>query len=145
MPARTSPRPTPARILLVDDSKNGLSARKCVLEELGHKITCALSGAEAIEIFGQHKFDLVVTDYKMPRMNGIELIEKLREHAPHLRIVMISGFADTLGLTEASTGANVVIQKSANEVSHLIRAVNRLLETPRKRPGSHGPRAKGKA
>ena len=116
-----------------------------MLEELGHKITGASSGAAALEEFDAHKFDLVVTDYKMPRMNGIELIAKLRELSPELPIVLISGFVDALGLSEASTGADVVIQKSANEVSHLVRSVNRLLKTPKKRPGSQGGKAKRRA
>jgi CheY-like chemotaxis protein len=147
MPVRTSPRLTPARILLVDDNTHGLSARKCVLEELGHKISTASSGAEALEAFHRHKFDLVVTDYKMPRMNGIELIAQLREQAPDLPIILISGFVDALGLSESNTSADVVIQKSANEVSHLVRSVGRLLRrTPaRKTPGSQAAKAKRKA
>jgi CheY-like chemotaxis protein len=147
MPARPSQRPTPARILLVDDNANGLSARKSVLDELGHKTTTASSGAEALEVFASHKFDLVVTDYRMPRMNGIELIGHLRELSPDLPVILISGFVDALGLSEVSTGADVVIQKSANEVSHLVRSVGRLLRrTPtRKSAGSQPPKAKRKA
>jgi CheY-like chemotaxis protein len=147
MPVRTSQRPTPARILLVDDNANGLSARKSVLDELGHKTTAASSGAEALELFASHKFDLVITDYKMPRMNGIELIGQLREQTPEVPIILISGFVDALGMSEASTGADVVIQKSANEVSHLVRSVGRLLRRvpERKNPGSQGQKAKRKA
>jgi len=122
-----SPPSAHARILLVDDNANGLCARKSVLEELGHRISTAASGAEAIELFGSHKFDLVVTDYKMPRMDGLELIKRLRKQAPSLPIVLISGYVDTLGLNEATTGADVVIQKSSHEVSHLVRSVGRLL------------------
>jgi hypothetical protein len=50
--------------------------------------------------------------------------------------VLVSGYVDTLGLNEVSTGADVVIQKSANEVSHLVRSVNRLLrrKSPPKKP-----------
>ena len=50
--------------------------------------------------------------------------------------MLLSGFTEALGLAEASTGADVVLQKSANEVSHLVRAVNRLLrrKTPAKKP-----------
>ena len=114
-------------ILLVDDNVSGSSARKTVLEELGHKIHVASSGADALEQFSQHKYDLVVTDYKMPRMDGLELIVRLREEDPDIAIVLVSGFVDTLGMNEASTGADAVIQKSANEVTHLVRAVSRLL------------------
>jgi CheY-like chemotaxis protein len=120
---------------LVDDNANGLTARKTVLEELGHKAVTASSGAEALETFAHHKFDMVVTDYKMPRMDGLELIGRLRKLAPDLPIILISGFVDALGLSEHNTGADAVIQKSANEVSHLIRAVARLQRRkPSKKP-----------
>jgi CheY-like chemotaxis protein len=122
------------RILLVDDNVSGSTARKTVLEELGHKIHVAASGADALEQFGQYKFDLVVTDYRMPRMDGLELIGRLRKQQPEILIVLVSGFVDTLGLSEATTGANAVIQKSNNEVTHLVRAVNRLLR--RKKPAA---------
>ena len=127
MAARNSSSSTHARILLVDDNFNGLSARKSVLEELGHRIAAVSSGAEALEVFAAQKFDLVVTDYKMPRMDGLELIKRLRKQAPAVPVVLVSGYVDTLGLNEASTGADVVIQKSANEVTHLVRSVGRLL------------------
>jgi two-component system, OmpR family, response regulator CpxR len=122
------------RILLVDDNLNGSTARKTVLEELGHKIHVASSGADALEQFSQNKYDLVVTDYKMPRMDGLELIVRLRKVTPEIPIVLVSGFVDALGLSEATSGADAVIQKSANEVTHLVRAVNRLLR--RKKPAA---------
>jgi CheY-like chemotaxis protein len=136
-----SSRPTPARILLVDDNANGLGARKCVLEELGHRIWAVASGAEAIETFVHHKFDLLVTDYRMPRMDGVELIAHLKKQAPDLPAILISGFVDALGLSESNTGADVVIQKSANEVSHLVRSVNRLLRRKPSRKGAGSERA----
>jgi CheY-like chemotaxis protein len=138
MSVRNFPKPAlRARILLVDDNAHGLSARKTVLEELGHRIATAASGAEALEQFANLKFDLVVTDYKMPRMDGPELIRSLRKQAPDLPIILISGYVDSMGLSEATTGADVVIQKSANEVSHLIRSVARLLRRkPSKKPVS---------
>jgi CheY-like chemotaxis protein len=137
MSLRNSSSPIHGRILLVDDNVNGSTARKTVLEELGHKIQVASSGADALEQFSQHKYDLVVTDYKMPRMDGLELIAGLRKVQPDILIVLVSGFVDTLGLNEASTGADAVIQKSANEVTHLVRAVNRLLRRkPLKKPNA---------
>jgi len=131
------------RILLVDDNVSGSTARKTVLEELGHKIHVTSSGADALEQFAEHKFDLVVTDYKMPRMDGLELIGRLRKLQPEILIVLVSGFVDALGLSEATTGADAVIQKSANDVTHLVRSVNRLLR--RKKPaGAEGRALKAK-
>jgi CheY-like chemotaxis protein len=115
------------RILLLDDNSLGLSARRSVLEELGHKVHTSGTPHEALELCGKQRFDIVVTDYKMPKMNGVEFITRLRKQHPTMGVVLISGFTDTLGLNESNTGADVVIQKSSHEVSHLIRAVNRLM------------------
>jgi CheY-like chemotaxis protein len=122
----------------VDDNHLGLIARRSVLEELGYSITTATQGQEALERFAGGKFDLVITDYKMPKMNGLELIRRIREQAGGVPIILISGYAEALGLTESSSGANVVIPKSANEVPHLVRSVGRLLNrnTPKKPAGS---------
>ncbi len=135
-----------ARILLVDDNQAGLAARKSVLEEFGHKVTTAVSGHEGLECFGGEAFDLVITDYKMPRMNGVELIERVRKQNKEVPVILISGFADPLGLNESNTGADVVIQKSSNEVNHLVRSVSRLLrrQIPKKPPVSHQAAAKAK-
>jgi CheY-like chemotaxis protein len=142
----SSQRSPNGNILLVDDNKLGLSARKCVLEELGHQIATASNGADALEQFAGATFDLVVTDYKMPRMDGLELIVRLRKMAPECPVILISGFVDALGLSEENTGADVVIQKSANEVSHMVRSVARLLrKKPVKKPaGSEGVVARKK-
>jgi len=129
------------QILLVDDNKLGLSARQSVLDELGYAVTTACNSEDALERFSEGSFDLVVTDYKMPKMHGIELIANLRKLSPDTPLILISGFVDALGLTEASTGADAVIQKSSNEVTHLVRAVNKILRptSVRKPVGSQRP------
>jgi CheY-like chemotaxis protein len=133
------------RILLVDDNCLGLAARRSVLEELGHKVHTSCTAADALELCGKHGFDVVVTDYKMPKMSGVELIVRLRKLHPATSVILISGFTDTLGLDEASTGADIVLQKSNNEVPQLIRAVNRLLrkqQQPPKKPTASQPAVK---
>jgi CheY-like chemotaxis protein len=145
--SKPSAQSVPARILLVDDNALGLKARKTVLEELGYKIATAANGDDALEHFARQKFDLVVTDYKMPRMDGLELIGRLRKKVPELPIILISGYVDALGLSEQNTNADAVIQKSANEVPHLVRAVARLLRPkPTRKPATgEGGAAKRKA
>jgi CheY-like chemotaxis protein len=130
-------RSTPSnlvQILLVDDNRNGLMARKAVLAELGYRITTATRPTQALEAFRSDSFDLVITDYNMPEMKGVELIHHLRAERPAIPVILISGYVEALGLNEANTRADAVIQKSANEVSHLVLAVSRLLrrKAPRK-------------
>jgi CheY-like chemotaxis protein len=131
-----APQPSATRscILLVDDNRHGLVARKALLEELGYRIETASSGEEALERFAEVSVNVVVTDFKLPRMDGAQLIRKLRVANPDVRVIMLSGFVEPLGLTEETTGADVVISKSAGEVRHLIRSLGRLLHShvPRK-------------
>jgi CheY-like chemotaxis protein len=134
--ASASSRTNPGRILIVDDNSMGLLARRSVLEELGHEVFTSPAPHDALELCGKHRFDIVITDYKMPKMNGVEFISRLRKLHDSIAVILLSGFTDALGLTEETTGADIVLQKSANEVNHLIRAVNRL---QRKAPAKKKP------
>jgi CheY-like chemotaxis protein len=118
------------RILLIDDNRNGLLARKSVLVEHGYDVEAYSSPVEALTRFQEQSYDLVITDYRMPKINGTELIAEMRLIRPEIPVILISGVVDVLGLDEKTTGANTVIPKSSTEVTHLIRAAKRLLESP---------------
>lgn len=140
------PTAAAARILLADDHKLGLAARKSLLQDQGYEIVTANDGEEAYEAFRSGRFDLVITDYKMPGMNGVNLIAEIRKLAPEVPLILISGYADALGLDEESTGADAVIPKNANEVAHLLRTVSRLLRRPGRKPvRSQGARGRAAA
>lgn len=125
---KTAPAPTP-HILIVDDNRDGLLVRRSLLEEVGYGVEIAINGEEGLKLYEAHRFDVVVTDYRMPRMNGVELIQRLRAINPNVRVVLLSGFVDPLGLTEDSTGADVVLAKSSHEAQQLVRAVKRLVSS----------------
>ena len=129
-----------ALILMVDDNRDGVLARRSVLEELGYEVISACCGADALKLVDEHEFDLVVTDFKMSPMDGLELIKNLRADEFSKPIILLSGFVENLGLRPESTGADAVVQKSANEVANLLRHTKRLLNPPRKpASGSGGP------
>jgi CheY-like chemotaxis protein len=145
-----NPKPAP-RILLVEDNRSGLAARRAVLEELGYATTGVACPKQAVELFAAaaqtgEEFGLVITDYKMPEQTGVDLIQQIRVISAAVPVILVSGFVDALGLTEGNTGADVVIMKSANEVAHLVRAVNRHLSgaVRRKGPKSAVPAPKGR-
>lgn len=129
-----------ARLLLVDDNKLGLSARRAVMEELGYDVISTTCPREAVRLAEEKAVDLVITDYRMPGMSGSEMIAALRERGFERPVILISGFVDALGLNEENTGADAVIQKSAHEVTHMVRSVKALLKpkAARKPPRSQG-------
>jgi CheY-like chemotaxis protein len=125
--------PPPVKVLLVDDNALGSTARKVILSDNGYIVETARSGEEAWEIFQRELFDIVVTDYKMPGMNGVELIGLIRKASTPARVILLSGRIHDLGLTEKTTGADELIHKSNKEVPELLRAVKKLALHPRRR------------
>ena len=116
------------RILLVDDNKLGLTARRMILEDAGYGVVTATSGEEAWEIFQKTQFDVVVTDFRMGGMDGVQLIKLIRGSGSPARIVMLSGLAGTMGLNEETSGADEFLVKSNREVPELLRAVKSQLQ-----------------
>ena len=129
--------PSDALILLVDDNRDGVIARRSVLEELGYQVVTACCGLDALHLHEQRNPALVITDYRMSPMDGLELIAHLRQRGFQKPIILLSGFAETLGMRSENTGADVVIQKSSNEVANLVRYTKKLL-TPKKPAGTQG-------
>lgn len=93
-PAAARIRPS-GHILLVDDSQTLLNLTEMQLVEEGYRVTGASSGVEAIAMIGQDpgKYDLLVTDYAMPMMSGLELVEAVRRQRPRMPAVIVTGYA----------------------------------------------------
>ena len=122
-----------AKILMIDDNRHGLAARRAVLEAQGFLVETAQGGGAGLEAFEADEFDLVVTDFRMPGgPNGPEVVRRIRSQSPKTPIVMLSGFSQKLGLTPDGTGADAVLTKGPSEAADLLRAVVRLLKV---RPG----------
>jgi two-component system NtrC family response regulator len=77
-------------ILVVDDEKNYLLVLSAVLEEEGYEVLTTVSGLEALEIHKSSDLDLVLTDMKMPGMDGIELLDQIKAMDPELPVVMMT-------------------------------------------------------
>jgi len=82
------------RVLAVDDDSLVLLNTVAMLEELGHEVFEAHSGAEALQLLERQTIDLLITDQGMPRMTGADLAEKVRERWPDLPILLATGYAE---------------------------------------------------
>jgi len=83
----------PKRILVVDDAPHVARTIQAMLAYFGHEVETSADGEEALGKFAPGTYDLVVTDYSMPRMNGIDLAHAIRKQAAGQLIVLVTGFA----------------------------------------------------
>jgi DNA-binding NtrC family response regulator len=83
----------PGRILLIDDEEPMVRMLKAVLSERGYAVTCATRPEEAVAAFAPGAFDAVITDVKMPGMDGLDVLDRVRARDPHIPVIMISGHA----------------------------------------------------
>ncbi|MEJ8291807.1 PAS domain S-box protein [Delftia tsuruhatensis] len=94
----------PLDVLLVDDDPLVLANASALLEDLGHRVTALSAGQEAIDLLArQARFDVIISDYAMPGMNGVELARHIAAQYPGLNFILASGFADLPALPPGMT------------------------------------------
>src|SRR5207249_3857711 len=80
-----------SRILVIDDEKMQLMLRAALLEAIGHEVVAFQNGVEAVAAFQQEPFDLVITDWLMPSMTGLDIACQLKRFNPSVPIIMLTG------------------------------------------------------
>ncbi len=123
MKGRESAVPNP-RILVVDDEMIICESCQRILEEEGYEVESALSGAEAFRKMKENPFDIVITDLKMPGIDGMEVLRTFRKEYPDSIIIMITGFSTVETAVEAmKLGAFDYIPKpfTPDEVSVIVK------------------------
>jgi len=114
-------------ILVVDDSSATLEVIQRNLAAEGYQAFTAPGVAEAIEILGTTQLDLVITDLKMPKVSGLDLVRHIRENFKDTEVMMITGYPSVEGAVEAiKTGAEEFLPKPFTDVE-LLSTVQRVL------------------
>jgi DNA-binding NtrC family response regulator len=83
----------PARILLIDDEQPSREALTLLLRGGGHQVSGAGTGASALALFRDERFDIVITDLMLPDMNGIDILTTIKEESPLTEVILITGHA----------------------------------------------------
>lgn len=116
------------RILLVDDDDIFITSVRKNLESIGYKVITAENGKVGYEKFLNSKVDLVITDIRMPELDGIGLLQKIREISSK-PVIMITGFSEIIEAKEAHRlGADEFLTKPFERVD-LVAAIKRCLES----------------
>ena len=115
-------------VLIVDDEKNYPPILSAVLEEEGFETLMAYSGEEALSVLKNSDVDLVLTDMKMPSLDGIELLERIKEKDPGLPVIMMTAHGTVEKAVEAmQKGAyNYILKPFDNE--RLVIYVNKAIQ-----------------
>ena len=112
-----TPPPKKITILIVEDSPTQTEQLRHLLDQHNYLVTAAKNGREALDLIGQHKPDLVISDINMPEMNGFNLCKNLKENenTQKIPIILLTELSDTDSILEGlACGANGFISKPYN-------------------------------
>jgi len=116
------------RVFFVDDDPKICRVVAETLEETGVCVQCFTSAADCLKEMGSQRCDLLITDVRMPRMDGLQLLQEAKSIAPWLPVLVVSGYADVpMAVAALKAGAADFIEKPLRRDS-LLRKVSALLE-----------------
>lgn len=119
-------------ILVVDDESIVHSFVSDALEEDGFNVLTACNGVEALSFFNNHTIDLLITDIRMPKMDGVELVKKAKLGKPDLMVIYMTGYANLNSAKDAiKQGASDYIMKPF-ELNEIRQAVYKAIEQIKK-------------
>ena len=122
-----SKAPSFPRILLADDEISIVTHLTRVLRAKGYKVFVASDGKKALQIFRSEPIDLVLSDVKMPELNGVQLLKAIKEVNSRTPVILISGYHDVKTVVEAlKAGAENFLTKPLN-IADLTSVINRSL------------------
>ena len=112
------------RILVVDDNPDMAETLADILELKGYTVHAAASGAEALEILQDQPVDILLTDVKMPGMNGLELYRETRKLYPRLITIFMTAYsADELIQQGMAEGVKTILDKPL-DMNFLVRLLS---------------------
>ena len=115
-----------SKVLIVDDEEIIRDFLYEVLSE-DYKISMATDGDEAIEQLQTYNFDLIITDLKMPRVSGEEVVKYARDHDPNSKVIVISGYSSLYTVSQSvNSGACAFLSKPFS-IKELLQAVSRAM------------------
>jgi len=120
-------------ILLVEDNDADRELAIRTLTREGYRVLEARDGEEALKVYQVHgpSVDLVLTDIIMPRMDGVELVERIREMVPKVKVLFTSGYARNPRIEQKIAGHKVNFIEKSYDLSALLKKVREVLDEPK--------------
>ena len=121
------------RVLLVDDQRDILKLLHSTLNTLAHELEIfeAPSGEEAMLEASRNKVDLLISDYRLPGITGVELMHKIRVKYPDVRVILVTGMTDRKARDEILNAGAVAVFDKPISLTDFLDAVERALNLDR--------------
>lgn len=120
-------------VLIVDDEAGIVYVFRRYFELHGFRVSVAYDGPSALALSDSDPVDALITDYRMPGMNGQELVERLRQRAPGVPAVIVSGYGSDITVSRP----DVVVLDKPVEPLFLVSRVNQMLDDAETVRGLH--------
>jgi len=117
------------RVLLVEDDSQLIEAEKNLLIEIGYQVTAIKSSVEALELFKRlpDRFDIVITDYTMPRLTGFHLARKIHAIRPDIPIILCTGYSELVTPQKAASQEIFEVIMKPIDLGHIARSMRAAL------------------
>jgi two-component system response regulator (stage 0 sporulation protein F) len=124
------------KILVVDDEEGAQELFNIILTDEGYEVLLANCGEEALALLKENSFNLVITDIKMPRMDGLQLLQEIRKAGCKTDVIMVTAYGEVESYLKAmSLGAAEYINKPIR-IKELKRIVHKVLTEQKARLGN---------
>ncbi|RJR40730.1 MAG: endopeptidase La [Deltaproteobacteria bacterium] len=128
-----------ARVLVVDDEEIARTNLEYILRKEGHQVNGAANGAQALDLIKAQEYDLILTDLKMEKMDGLQLLESAKQISPNTEIIMVTGYATVSTAVDAlKKGAAHYLSKPI-KLDELRETVREIIDRKRHIQMSRGP------
>jgi len=116
-------------ILIVDDDLGICQTVSDILKLSGFRVTCALDGYHAIELYQQQEFDLVLMDMRMPGLNGLETYRELKSINPSVKVIIMTAYTVEDILTDAKNEGVLSIISKPFRMQGLLDTITSIVST----------------
>ena len=120
-----------AKVLVIDDDPEMLDLARFHLEKSGYEVTSAETGAQGLRLVAEHRHEVALTDLKLPDIDGIELVTKLKESSPATEVIMITGYGAVTEAIEATKAGAFYFMEKPVEFEELMALIERAVERGR--------------
>lgn len=128
-----------SRVLIVDDNVLVRQVLRCQLEAYGFEVDEACDGVQALECVEQRPYALILTDYRMPRLNGLSLLSHIQQQGKQIPVLLMSvDFIQEEEQLAKARGASSVLRKPIDGAL-LLRTIRTVIESPAASGTSHHP------